>query len=437
MRDENREIRFGMSIQAITNCRSCGAGGLRTFLSLGPMPLTDAYVTADRVNQPEERYPLDVAFCPTCSMVQILHTVPPEEMFLEYFYYSSFSQTLLEHSRLHAEELISTRGLGPDSLVVEVASNDGYLLQNFVKAGIPVLGIDPAEGPASAAEAAGVRTLREFFGPDLAARLRAEGKRADVVLANNVLAHVPDPNGFVAGIATLLADDGIAEIEAPYMKDLVDNLEFDTIYNEHLSYFSATAACRLFKRHGLSLNNLRHLPIHGGSFRFTLGKKPQVSENVRSLLAEDKAAGLTKFEFYRDFGHRVRRLQGQLKDLLDALKGGGNRIAAYGAAAKGTVLLNSSGIGADMIDFVADVSPHKQGMFLPGVRIPISPPERLLEDMPEYVLLLAWNVKDEIMRQQSEYLERGGQFIVPIPRPIVVGRRGVAAGSNGSHIWVT
>jgi SAM-dependent methyltransferase len=386
---------------------------------------------ADRVDQPENHYPLDVAFCSACSMVQILHTVPPEEMFLEYSYFSSVSMTLLEHSRLHAEELIATRALGSDSLVVEVASNDGYLLQNFVKAGIPVLGIDPAEGPAKAAEAAGVPTLREFFGADLAARLRSQGKRADVVLANNVLAHVPDPNGFVAGIATIMADDGIAEIEAPYMKDLVDNLEFDTIYHEHLSYLSGTAAKHLFERHGLSLNHVKHFPIHGGSLRFTLGKTPQVSDSVRNLLAEDEAAGLTELDFYRDFGHRVRRVQGQLKDLLDALKMGGNRIAAYGAAAKGTILLNSSGIGADIIDFVADLSPHKQGMFLPGVRIPITPPERILEEMPDYVLLLAWNLKDEIMKQQSEYLERGGRFIVPIPRPVVLGKRGVAQVSNG------
>jgi len=426
-----------MSIEAITNCRSCGAGQLRPFLSLGEMPLTNSYVAADRLHQPEKRYPLEVAFCPACSLVQILHTVPPEEMFLEYFYYSSVSPTLLEHSRLHAEELIATRGLGPESLVVEVASNDGYLLQNFVKAGIPVLGIDPAVGPAKAAEVAGVPTLREFFGLDLAKRLRAEGKAADVVLANNVLAHVPDPNGFVAGIATILAEDGIAEIEAPYMKDLIDNLEFDTIYQEHLSSFSVTAAKRLFERHGLSLNQLRHLPIHGGSFRFSLGKSADVSAGVKTLLGEDEAAGLTNFEFYRDFGRRVRRVQDQLRYLLEALKGGGNRIAAYGAAAKGTILLNSSGIGADVIDFVADMSPQKQGMYLPGVRLPITPPERILEEMPDYVLLLAWNFKDEIMKQQSEYLERGGKFIVPIPRPVVVGKRGVLRGASDSHTWVT
>jgi SAM-dependent methyltransferase len=365
-------------------------------------------------------------------MVQILHTVPPEEMFVEYFYYSSYSKTLLEHSRVHAEKVIASRNLGPDSLVVEVASNDGYLLQHFLKAGIPVLGIDPARGPAAAAESIGVPTLREFFGTELAARLRAEGKKADVLIANNVLAHVSDPNDFVQGVATLLAEDGIAEIEAPYMKDLVDNLEFDTIYHEHLSYFSVTAAKTLFERHGLFLNHLRHLSIHGGSFRFTLGRHADVTESVTELLEEDEAAGLTGLDYYADFGRRVRRVQRQLKELLEALKGGGNRIAAYGAAAKGTILLNSSGIDADTIDFVADMSPHKQGMFLPGVRIPITAPEKILEDMPEYVLLLAWNFKDEIIQQQAEYLDKGGSFIVPIPRPIVIGKRG-AKGITNHH----
>jgi SAM-dependent methyltransferase len=388
------------------------------------MPLTDAYVVPGRLDEAEPRFPLDLAFCAQCSLVQILHTVPPEKIFVDYFYYSSYSETLLEHSRQHAAELIPSRHLGPDSLVVEVASNDGYLLQSFVKAGIPVLGIDPATGPANAAEAVGVPTIREFFGLELARRLRTEGHRADVLIANNVLAHVPDPNDFVAGVAELLAEGGVAEIEAPYMKDLVDNLEFDTIYHEHLSYFSVTAAKALFERHGLFLNDLRHLPIHGGSFRFTLGKVPRASSSVRRLLAEDISAGLTGPDFYADFGRRVRNAQDQLRNLLDALKTGGNQIAAYGAAAKGTILLNASGIGADTIDFVADMSPHKQGLFMPGLQIPISSPERILEEMPEYVLLLVWNLKDEILRQQAEYLNRGGKFIIPIPKPIVVGRRG-------------
>jgi SAM-dependent methyltransferase len=418
-------------------CRSCGAFGLRTFLSLGEMPLTDAYVQPERADEPEPRFPLDVAFCSTCSLVQILHAVPPEKIFLEYSYYSSVSRMLLEHSRVHAHELVAVRGLGPDSLVVEIASNDGYLLQNFVNAGIPVLGIDPALGPARAAEAIGIATLQEFFTSELATRLRAEGKQADVLLANNVLAHVPDPNDFVAGISTLLRDDGIAEIEAPYMKDLIDNLEFDTIYHEHLSYFSVTAAKSLFERHDLSLNHLRHFPIHGGTFRFTLGKRQEVSDAVRALLIEDRAAGLTGFEYFRDFGQRVTRLQRQLRDLLQELKGAGKRIAAYGAAAKGTILLNASGIGSDVIDFVADRSPHKQGKLMPGVRIPISPPERILVEMPDFVLLLAWNIKDEIIRQESAYLESGGRFIVPIPRPVVLGRESIGDSTNGARSTTT
>jgi SAM-dependent methyltransferase len=426
-----------MSMSADVRCRSCGAEGLRRFLSLGEMPLTDAYVQPERADEPEPRFPLDVAFCSNCFLVQILHAVPPVEIFLEYSYYSSVSRMLLEHSRVHAQELVSDRGLGTDSLVVEVASNDGYLLQNFVKAGIPVLGIDPALGPARSAEAIGIPTLQEFFTSDLATRLRSEGKQADVLLANNVLAHVPDPNDFVAGISTILHDNGIAEIEAPYMKDLIDNLEFDTIYHEHLSYFSVTAAKSLFERHGLSLNHLRHFPIHGGTFRFTLGRKPAVSDAVRALLIEDRAAGLTGFDYFRDFGHRVTRLQGQLRGFLQELKAAGKRIAAYGAAAKGTILLNSSGIGSDVIDFVADRSPHKQGHLMPGVRIPISPPERVLDEMPDYVLLLAWNIKDEIIRQESAYLENGGRFIVPIPRPVVFGRESIRETSNGAQFSTT
>ncbi len=426
-----------MNMSSDVRCRSCGALGLRTFLSLGEMPLTDAYVQPERADEPEPRFPLDVAFCSTCYLVQILHAVPPERIFLEYSYYSSMSRMLLDHSRAHAQELVAARGLGPDSLVVEVASNDGYLLQNFVNAGIPVLGIDPALGPARAAEAIGIATLQEFFTLELATRLRSEGSQADVLLANNVLAHVPDPNDFVAGISMILDDDGIVEIEAPYMKDLIDNLEFDTIYHEHLSYFSVTAARSLFERHGLSLNHLRHFPIHGGTFRFTLGKRQEVSDAVQALLIEDRAAGLTGFDYFRDFGVRVSRLQRQLRELLGELQAAGKRIAGYGAAAKGTILLNSSGIGSDLIDFVADRSPHKQGKLIPGVRIPISPPERIITEMPDYVLLLAWNLKDEIVRQESSYLERGGRFIVPIPRPVVFGRESIGETSNGPQLTTT
>jgi hypothetical protein len=411
-------------------CRSCAAPDLLEFLSLGPMPLTDAYVSPGD-GLPERRYPLDVAFCPTCTLVQILYTVPPEDVFEQYSYYSSFSDTLLSHSTQHALELMAERSLGTQSLVVEIASNDGYLLRNFVEHQIPVLGIDPARGPAEVADSVGVPTLQQFFSADLATGLRAEGKQADVLIANNVLAHVPDLNGFVEGIAIMLADDGVAEIEVPYVRELIDNLEFDTIYHEHLCYFSVMSLDSLFHRHGLCLNRVRRVPIHGGSLRLTVGRRRDRDDSVRMLVQEETTEGMNRFEYYRDFGERVATVQGSLRRMLHTLNMEGKRIAAYGAAAKGTVLLNSSGIGADLVEFVADKSPHKQGRLMPGVRIPIVAPERILEEMPDYVLLLAWNVKDEVFRQQRAYLEAGGRFIVPIPSPTEVGRDDLKARPTG------
>jgi C-methyltransferase C-terminal domain/Putative zinc binding domain/Methyltransferase domain len=402
-------------------CRSCGAGGLHVFLSLGATPLTDAYVLPDRQAVPEPRYPLDVAFCHACTLVQILHTVPPEEIFEEYSYYSSVSDTLVAHSTEHVQELIAERALGPDSLAIEIASNDGYLLRNFVEQGIPVLGIDPARGPGEMAEGLGVPTLRSFFGADLAARLVAEGTTANVVIANNVLAHVPDLNGVVQGISTIVAADGIGEIEVPYVRELVDNLEFDTIYHEHLCYFSVTALDALFRRNGLTLNRVRPIPIHGGSLRLTVGRRGEVDDSVRMYLDEETTRGVTDFGYYQDFAERVVDAQRTLCQMLKQLRAKGKRIAAYGAAAKGTILLNSSRIGLDLIDFIADKSPHKQGRLMPGVGVPIVSPERILQEMPDYLLLLAWNFKDEIISQQRAYLESGGKFIVPIPQPTEVG----------------
>jgi SAM-dependent methyltransferase len=353
--------------------------------------------------------------------VQILHAVPPEQIFESYSYFSSFSETLLTHSRDHAAELIRNRSLGPDSLVIEVASNDGYLLRHFVEEGIPVLGIDPAKGPADAAEEIGIPTLREFFGIDLANRLSAEGKRADVLLANNVLGHVPGLNGFVEGIGVILADGGIADIEVPYVRKLVENLEFDTIYHEHLSYFSVTALEALFRRHGLVISRVRQLSIHGGSLRLTVAREADDHRSVDVLLEEEAAAGLDRPEYYRAFGDRVEQLQRELRSMLERLKGEGKRIAAYGAAAKGTILLNSSGIGPDLVEFVADKSPHKQGRLMPGLGIPIRPPESILHAMPDYVLLLVWNLQSEVLGEQRAYMDAGGRFIVPIPTPTVIG----------------
>ena len=401
-------------------CRSCGAEGLRPFLSLGETPLADALVRPE-LDAPEARFPLEVAFCETCSLVQILEEVDPEKLFVEnYLYFSSFSPALLDHARTHALNLIESRGLGPDSLVVELASNDGYLLKNFAERGIRVLGIDPAPDQADAAEAQGIPTLREFFGVEMAQRLRAEGLRADVIIANNVMAHVPDLNGFVAGMRTLVADDGLITIENPYVRDLIAHREFDTIYHEHFCYFSCTAVDALMRRNGVFLNDVEHLGIHGGSLRWYVEPREDVSDVVAKYLKEEEEDGLTRFEYYGSFGARVAGIKRRLLELLGGLKAAGKTIAAYGAAAKGATLLNYVGIGRDLVDFVVDRNVHKQGLAMPGVRIPIADPDELLRRMPDYVLLLAWNFRDEIMAQQAEYLRRGGRFIVPIPEPEIL-----------------
>jgi SAM-dependent methyltransferase len=404
-------------------CRSCGFGGLRTFLSLGKTPLADALVPADRLEEPEPRFALDVAFCESCALVQLLEEVPPQRLFVDnYLYFSSFSDDLLAHARDHARELVARRRLGPDSLVVELASNDGYLLRNFVEAGVPVLGIDPAPAQAAAATAAGIPTLAEFFGTDLARSLRSEGRRADVVIANNVMAHVPDLNGFVEGIAILLADDGVATIENPYVRDLVGHCEFDTIYHEHLCYFSCVAVERLVRRHGLALNHVDYFPrLHGGTLRWHVSRRPGVSDELAHYLRRERDRGLNRFGFYADFGARVERVRADLVARLERLRAGGATIAGYGAAAKGATLLNYAGIGCDLVEYVVDRNVHKQGLHMPGTHQPILDPAVLLERRPDFVLLLAWNFRDEIARQQAEYLRRGGRFIVPVPRPEILG----------------
>jgi SAM-dependent methyltransferase len=405
----------------ISACRSCDTTGLKPVLDLGEMPLADRLRTPAMLDQREPRHPLSVVFCPTCSLMQIAETVPPETLFCEdYPYYSSFSPALLEHSRKNAEELIAERGLNSRSLVIELASNDGYMLRNFQDVGIPVLGIDPAAGPAAAAQRANINTMCTFFTRELAETLRKAKKTADVIIANNVLAHVPDLNGFVAGIAILLAERGMAVIECPYVRDLIDHCEFDTIYHEHLCYYSVTALDKLFARHGLTLTNVRRLPIHGGSLRLYVQKQNGARPAVERLLAEERAAGLDEFDHYRGFAKRVSTLKSELLALLGELRGSGKRIAAYGAAAKGATMINYVGLGADMLEFVVDRNNHKHGKYMPGQKLPIYPVEKLLTDRPDYTLLLAWNFADEIVKQQAEYLAGGGKFIRPVPRPEVM-----------------
>lgn len=396
-------------------CRSCGAAELELVLTLGRTPLANALLTRDQLHLPEQTYPLDLAFCPACTLIQITETVPPAQLFGEYLYFSSFSDTMLQHVEDLVSRLVEERRLGAQSLVVEIASNDGYLLQCYQRLGIPVLGIEPAKNVARAAAERGVPTLREFFGSELARGLRDRGQRADVLHAHNVLAHVADLNGVVRGIESLLKDGGVAVIEVPYIKELLDRCEFDTIYHEHLCYFSLTALVTLFARHGLVVEDVERIPIHGGSLRLRLAKVAKPSPAVAALLAEEVGWGVRDVATYRAFGTRVEALKGSLLSLLARLKGRGDRIAAYGAAAKGSTLLNYAGIGKETIDFVVDRSPHKQGRFMPGVHLPIYGPERLLEEMPDHVLLLTWNLADEILEQQKAYRQLGGHFIIPVP----------------------
>ena len=405
----------------IRSCRSCDGTRLIEILDLGVTPLADRLLTETMLTEPEPRCPLTVVFCETCALVQIRETVDPEVLFGgDYPYYSSVSPGLLAHFRGAAESVLERRRLGSDSFVLELASNDGYQLKNYAARGIAVLGIDPARGPAERAIAQGIDTRVAFFTRHLASDLAAEGIAADVIHANNVLAHVADTNGFVAGIAMLLKDDGEAVIECPYLQDLIENCEFDTIYHQHLCYFSVSSLVPLFRRHGLYLNRVERTPIHGGSLRLFLEKTDRPDRSVLDLLAAEQTVGVTRAGYFEQFAARVRNLGSVLLGLLEEIRARERRIAGYGAAAKGCTLMSFVGIKDVHLDYIVDRSTFKQGRYMTGNHLRIEPVELLLEDMPDYVLILPWNFADEIMTQQSAYAAAGGRFIIPIPEPRIV-----------------
>jgi hypothetical protein len=402
----------------VRECRSCGSAELRPVLSLGDTPVANALVAPGATGD-DPRFPLEIVFCAQCSLVQLGYALAAEDIFDEdYPYYSSFSDALCAHAKEHVDNLIATRGLGASSFAVEVASNDGYLLRNFVAAGIRTLGIDPSPGPAAKAEEIGVPTIVGLFGTERAQQMLTDHGPADVICANNVMAHVPDLNDFVGGFAVLLADDGVLTVENPYVRDMIEHVEFDTIYHEHYCYFSCSAVDALMQRHGLYLNDVDYFPnLHGGTLRWYIGKQPRRSERCAEYLAAERAAGMTEFGYYEQFAARATACQTQLRALLERLRDEGKTVAAYGAAAKGATLLNSTGIDTGLVQYVVDRNTHKQGKLMPGCRLPIRPVEVLVDEVPDALLLLAWNFATEIMAQQAEYAAKGGSFYVPVPMP--------------------
>lgn len=379
------------------------------------MPLVDKLSEPGASADPV--YPLRVAFCEECWLVQLLETPPPATLFSEcYPYYSSYSSDYLAHARAFASGATARLGLDSTSHVLEIASNDGYLLQEFTARGVQVLGVDPAPGPAGVAAAAGIPTRVEFFDRALADELRESGYRASLIVANNVLAHVPDPNELLQAMALVLRPDGVVSIEVPYVRDLIEQTQFDTIYHEHHCYFSVSALKPLLERAGLNVIDVQHVHVHGGSLRVTAGFRP-TGATVHTWLEAERDAGMTAFAWYARFADQVAVMGQDLLVLLHELRSQGARIVGYGAAAKGVVLLNHLDIGPDVCEFVVDRNPHKQGRRMPGVEIPIGSPEALAEARPDYVLLLAWNWAREILYQQQAYLAAGGRFIIPVPTP--------------------
>ena len=404
-------------------CRLCGAGLEHTFVDLGMSPLCESYLAPGQLDAMEPYFPLRVLVCGTCFLVQLGEYVTPEHIFREYAYFSSYSTTWVAHAKAYCEMIAPRLGLGPDSLVVELASNDGYLLRHFLPLGIPVLGIEPAANVAKVAIDSGIATRVDFFGVALAEALVADGRRADLIIGNNVLAQVPDLNDFVAGMARLLAPDGVVTLEFPHLERLMAENQFDTIYHEHFSYFSLITIERLAARHGLRLVDVDELPTHGGSLRVYLahaGSMRPTTRRVSDLLARERRQGFADVATYASFAERVTRTKRSLLSFLIAAKDAGKVICGYGAPGKGNTLLNYCGIGTDFLEFTVDRNPYKHGRFTPGMHVPIRPVEAIDELKPDYVLILPWNLKDEIIQQMRHVGAWGAKFIVPIPEMTVI-----------------
>ncbi len=402
----------------LENCRACGSEKLSLVIDLGLQPLANNLLAPNDSVADEPRFPLDVRVCEKCWLMQLGFTVPPVRMFADYVYFSSFSAHMLRHAAEAVTRYTQEKSLGPNSFVVEVASNDGYLLKNFVQQGVPCLGVEPAANIAEVARKAGVPTLCEFFGQQTSERIRAEQGPADLILGNNVFAHAPDINDFVAGIQALLDVDGWAILEFPYAVDMLQKVEFDTIYHEHIFYLNLTPLIPVFARHGLEIFDVERLEIHGGSLRISVAHagRQRIKNEVSATLAQERALGVDGLAFYAQFNNAAESVRAELSQFLDRQQAAGKTIAAYGASAKGSTLLNYLGRPSGHIRFIADRSTYKQGKLSPGMHIPIVSSEELVARRPDFALLLVWNFAEEIIVQQQAYLAAGGVFVTPVPR---------------------
>ena len=406
-----------------TVCRACDSDRIRLFLSLGRMPLANSFLRSSDDFTAELQYPLDLYFCEGCSLVQLLDVVDPEILFGDYIYVTGTSETMAAHNVEYARTLVAFLGLGRDDLVIELASNDGSLLKRFKTYGVRTLGIEPARNIAEMARAMGIETIPKFFNSSTAQEVRDAYGPASIVIGNNVLAHVDETQDFLHGCKFLLGERGLVVIEVPYLRELIDRLEYDTIYHEHLCYFSVTTLMRLCEAVGLCIIRVDHVPVHGGSLRIYAGAREHYknhSNDVVALAAQERAYGLTTWARYERFAKAAEGNRQAVRDLLRSVQAENKTVAAYGAPAKGNTLLNYCGIGTDLIPYTFDKNPMKVGLYTPGMHIPVLPVAALLDRFPDYLLILAWNFADEIMKQQQEYCRSGGQFIIPIPQPRII-----------------